>query len=56
MNATTGNVHRASVVGVDLAKSEFQLTMPDMRLQAIPLLRDLLFSLLAIWRSLDKKG
>ncbi|MGH8864497.1 MAG: hypothetical protein ACREVZ_07610 [Burkholderiales bacterium] len=35
MNATAGNVHRASVVGVDLAKSEFQLTMADIRLQVI---------------------
>lgn len=29
MNATTGNVHRASMVGVDLAKSVFQLAVAD---------------------------
>jgi len=55
MNATAGNVHRASIVGVDPAKSEFQLAMADTRLQAIPLLPDRLFSLLACWPSPDRK-
>jgi hypothetical protein len=56
MNATTRHVHRASVVGVDLAKRVFQLMMADIRLQAISFIPDLLFSLLAYWGNPYRKG